>query len=815
MLLQDIRFAFRVLLKNPGFTLIAIVSLGLGIGANAVMFSLADALMLRPLPVAHPGDVVTVEGHTPTEPHGLVSYPDYVDFRDRSKNIQSLVAYTLTPFAFSASRDALPRIKYGLLVSGNFMSAMGLQPELGRAFRPDEDQVPGRDAVIILGHDFWMQQFAGDRSIVGRLVRLNGVDFTVIGVLPEKFTSMDQYFHAAALIPMAMSPRLARDPQHSARDGRDNRVLRVKGRLAAGVTMAQAQSELTSIGKGLEQTYPDTNRDHGVLLQTELQTRVNQDGADASLVSMLMALSALVLLVACANVANMLLSRSRARVREMAVRIAIGAGRFRLVRQLLTESLMIGLGAALMGVVFAYGGVLFLRQIEIPSDLPISFTFNIDGRLILFSLTLSIVSVLFFGLAPAISTSRTDLVPALKASDADASGKPRVWGRNLLVIAQVALSLVLLVVTAMMYRGFQHEFAAGVGFRTNHLVTMSFDPTLVRFSDSQTQQFYKQIVERSAAIPGVKSAALTLALPMSPTQNNIAIVPEGHVFPKGVVNDSVFGTTVDAHYFNTMGVAIVAGRGFRESDTADTPKVAVVNEALARKYWPKQDPIGKRFKLNDAKGPWVQIVGLTKTGKYLWIAEPPIEYVYLPLAQHFEAKMTLLAESTGDPTALVQPLREMVRSIDPNQPMYDVRTMEDFYRKRVVNTPNMIMEMVGSMGLLGLVLAMVGLYGLVAFSVSRRTREFGIRMAIGAQSADVLRTVLWQGLTLALGGIGIGLVLSIGAQRLVAATFLASAQDPAAYAIVPPLLLAVTLFAALIPALRASHIDPMKALRDE
>jgi predicted permease len=303
---------------------------------------------------------------------------------------------------------------------------------------------------------------------------------------------------------------------------------------------------------------------------------------------------------------------------------------------------------------------------------------------------------------------------------------------------------------------------------------------------------------------------------MSPTQNNIPIVPEGHVFPKGVVNDSsVFGTTVDPHFFNTMGVAIVAGRGFRESDTADTPKVAVVNEALAHKYWPKEDPIGKRFQLNDAKGPWVQIVGLTKTGKYLWIAEPPTEYVYLPLAQHFEAKMTLLAESTGDPTALVQPLREMIRSIDPNQPMYDVRTMEDFYRKRVVNTPNMIMQMVGSMGLLGLVLAMVGLYGLVAFSVSRRTREFGIRMAIGAQSSDVLRTVLRQGFTLALCGIAIGLVLSIGAQRLVANAFLASAQDPAAYAIVPPLLLAVTLFAALIPALRASHIDPMKALRDE
>jgi predicted permease len=659
MLLQDIRFAFRVLLKNPAFTLIAVVSLALGIGANSVMFSLADALLLRPLPVANPGTVVTIEGHTPSNPNGRVSYRDYLDFRNRSRSLKNLVAFTLTPFAFSANKDALPQIKYGLLVNGTFLSDMGVRPELGRGFRPDEDQVPGRDAVVVLGHDFWQQQFGSDRSVVGRLVRLNGVDFTVIGVLPQKFTSMDQYMHAAALIPMAMSPRLAQDPKHSLLEGRDNRALLVKGRLKPGVTIKQAEAELVTIAKGLEHAYPETNRDQGVVVKTELQARVDNDTADASLVTMLMALSGLVLIVACANVANMLLSRSRSRVREMAVRIAIGAGRFRLVRQLLTESLMIGLGAGLLGLVVAYGGILFLRQIEIPTDLPIAFTFNLDGRLILFSLAVSVASVLFFGLAPAISTSKTDLVRSLKASDADTAGKPRVWGRNLLVVAQVALSLVLLVVTAMMYRGFQHEFSAGVGFRTNHLVTMSFDPTLVRYTNSQAQQFYKQLVERASAVAGVKSAALTETLPMAPEQSNIAIVPEGQIFPKGVVNDSVFGDTVDPHFFATMGVSLVSGRGFLESDSETAPKVAVINQVLAQKYWPNQDPIGKRFQLDDAKGPWVQIVGVAKTGKYLWIAEPPLEYVYLPLAQHFQPKMTLLVESTGGPTSLVTPLREI------------------------------------------------------------------------------------------------------------------------------------------------------------
>jgi len=816
MLPQDVRFAFRVLLKNPAFTLIAIVSLALGIGANSAMFSLADALLLRPLPVAHPGSVVTIQGHTPTNPNGQVSYRDYLDFRGKSKSLDNLAAYTLTPFAFSATKDALPQIKYGLLVNGTFLTDMGVHPELGRTFRADEDQAPGRDAVIILGHDFWQQQFAGDRSVVGRMVRLNGIDFTVVGVLPQEFTGMDQFLRPAALIPLAMSPRFSQDSKHSLLESRDDRILQVKGRLKPGFTIEQANAEFVTIAESLQQAYPDTNRDQSAAVRTELQVRVDDSPPDASLISMLMGLSGLVLIVACANVANMLLSRSRSRVREMAVRIAIGAGRFRLVRQLLTESLLIGLGAGLLGLVFAYGGVLFLRQIEIPSDLPIALTFSLDSRLILFSMAVAVASVLFFGLAPAIASSRTDLVPALKASDADAAGKPRVWGRNILVVGQVALSLVLLIVSAMMYSGFQHEFRAGVGFRTNHLVTMGFDPTLVRFSNTQAQQFYKQIVERAAALPGVKSAALTEIIPMAPNQSNVAIIPEGHVFPKGVTSDSVLSNTVDSHFFTTMAMSIVEGRGFREADSETSPKVAVINQVLANKYWPRQDPIGKRFQLDDAKGPWVQIVGVAKTAKYVWIAEPPLEFVYLPLSQHFQPKMTLLVESTGDPLGLVRPLREMVRGIDANQPMYDVRTMEDFYQRRIVNTPNMIMQMVGSMGLMGLLLAMVGLYGLVAYSVSRRTREFGIRMAIGAQSSDVLRTVMGQGLTLALGGIAVGLVLSIGAGRVVTSSFLlAGSHDPSAYWIVPPILLVVTLLAAFVPALRASHIDPIRALRDE
>ena len=815
MLIQDFRYALRVLLKNPAFALVAVFSLALGIGANSAMFSLADALLLRPLPVLRPSEIVSVQTKTPKSPFGGMSYRDYVDYRDHSRAFEGLVAFNMVPFGFSPRPDALPQVKYGLLVTGNFFQAMGIQPELGRGFRLQEDQAPGRDAVVVLGHDFWQKEFGGDRSVVGRTIRLNGVDFSVIGVMPEKFTGMDQYFHVAMMVPMMMSPRLTTNLKLNLLEQRDARVLQVKGRLKPGVTIAQAQAELTGIAKGIEQAHPDTNREQGVAIRTELQMRIEQSPPDATLVAMLLTLSALVLLVACANVASLLLSRARSRSREMAVRLAIGAGRIRLVRQLLTESLFIGLAGGLLGLAVARLFTVLLNRVEIPSDLPFVLSVQLDQRVLLFSLAASLVSVLLFGLAPAIQTSRADLVRSLKAADADASGKRRVWGRNLLVVGQVAVSVVLLVVAAMLYRGFRTELGSGPGFRHDHVAMMSFDPSLVRFNETQTQQFYKQAVDHAISLTGVKSAALTSVIPMSPNQNGESIVPEGYQFPKDKTTVSLFKDVVDEHFFDTMAVPIVQGRAFGPTDSASAPKVAIVNEVVAKKYWPNQDAVGKRFRLGDPKGPWVQIVGVAKTGKYLWIAEPPLEYLYLPFAQNPQTRMTLVAESFGDAAGLIPPLREMVRGIDPNQPIYDVRTIEDFYQRRAVNTPNVIMQTVGSLGLMGLILAMVGLYGLVAYSVSRRTREFGIRMAIGAGSGHVLRIVLRQGLILSLTGITIGLVASLGAGRVLRAAFQSAQNDPVALVIVPPLLFLVTMLAAYAPAYRASRVDPVKALRYE
>jgi len=814
-LLQDLRYAVRMLRRNPGFTLVAVFSLAIGIGVNSAMFSLADALLLRPLSVSRPNEVVTVSGVTPSGPSTSISYRDYIDFRDRSKSFDGLVAYTLANFGFSARPGDLAQMKVGFLVSGNLFRAMGVEPELGRAFRPEEDQVLGRDAVVVLGHDFWEKELGADPSFVGRKVRLSGIEFTVIGVAPERFTGMDQYMRPAMFVPLAMAASMAAKPESDMLEHRGERSLAVKGRLKAGTNVPQAQAELAAIAKGLERAYPDTNRDRGVAVSTELQARIQDDPTDASLVAMLMALAGLVLLVACANIANLLLSRARARTREIAIRLAIGAGRLRLLRQLLAESLAIALAGGLVSLLFAYAGAAFLNRIQIPSDLPIVFAVRVDQRVLLFSLAISLASTVLFGLVPALQASRTGLAPVMKAADADSSRGQRLWGRSTLVVAQVALSLVLTIVAAMLFRGFRADLMGGPGYRTDHLALMTFDPTLARYSDAQTQQFYKSLRERALATTGVKSAALSMVIPMAPNQHTENFVPEGYQLPKNQDRVPVLADTVGEGYFDTMAIAILRGRGFRGSDTATAPRVAVVNQELAKRYWPNRDAIGKRFRLDDPKGPWVEVVGVAKTSKYEWVGENATPFLYLPLAQHPSSRMTLVAQSFGDAAALMAPLREMVRGLDANQPVYDVRTMADIYEARAIATPKLITQTVGAMGVIGLLLAMVGLYGLMAYSVARRTREIGIRMAIGADRGSVERMVLRQGFILAIVGLAIGLLVSFAAETGVNAVFSATGRDPWAYVIVAPALLAVTMLAAWAPARRAANVDPMRALRDE
>ncbi len=813
---QDLNYGRRSIARHPGFALIAVLSLAVGIGANCAVFSLADTLLLRPLPVPQPGDVVTLGSKDLTAATSAsagynflpASYPDYKDIRDRVTSFQGVVAYNFIRTGLAARSDAQSQLRTGMQVSGNFFDVLEVKPELGRSFRPDEDQVPGRNAVVILDHDLWEQEFGADRSVLGREVRMSGIPFTVIGVLPQSFTSIDQWVHPAFYVPLMMGPRLGEAAD--VLEGRDRRFFTVKGRLKAGVPISRARAELAALSASLERAYPATNKNQTMDVRTELDARIKTVPYNAALIVMLTVLAAAVLLVACANVAGLLTSRAPARAREMALRVAIGAGRTRLIRQLITESLLLAVAGGIAGIGVGYAGVLLFRQITYPSDLPLMISFDMNERALLFSMGVALLSIFLFGLIPAIRTSRTDLTTALKAGGSAAPGFRRLWGRSVLVSGQVAVSLVLLTTTMFLYLGIHDNLAAGPGYRIDHLLLMSFDPSLAHYSAAQDHEFYKQLVERSRSLPGVKSAALASFVPMTVEIDAFSIVPEGKRLPRGIESVSVMANRVDENYFETAGIPLVRGRGFLKTDTENTPRVAVINETLAAHYWPGQDPIGKRFQLEG----WVQIVGIAKTTKYLASLEPPADFLYVPYRQNPRDHMTLMVESARDPGALSAPLREVVRGLDSDLPIYDVVTMENFYRARSVQVYQIIIQAVASMGLMGMGLALAGLYGLMAYAVSTRTREIGIRMAIGANRGEVLRMVLRQGFVLAASGMGMGLVLSVGVARLLRSTF--PGDSPlAAYLLVTPMVLAVTMLAAYLPARRASRVDPMTALRDE
>ncbi len=612
---RPLRHAVRMLRKNPSFTLAAIGSLAIGIGATSASFSIADVLLLRPLPVLEPGRIVAV---TPANQgafgaNSAISYPDYRDFRDSNRSFDGLVASSFSSFGFSADARTVPKVIYGTYVSGNFFRTLGVQPSLGRAFLVSEDQAVGRDAVVILGHDFWVSQFNSSPSVAGSPVRLNGVECKIVGVAPESFTGVDHMVKPAFYVPLAMQPRLS---GINSLERRDVRWFNVRGRLKPGVSVAQANADLGAIAARLEQLYPESNRNQKVQVETELQFRVKQVPPQAALAVMQTLLALCVLLVACANVAGLLLCRARARSREMAVRLAIGAGRGALIRQLFLENLVLAIAGGLTGILLAYSITDFFNAIPIPSDVPVSLKAAVDERVLLFTLAASILSTFVFGLVPALQTTRVDLVPSLKAADADSGGRRRLWGRNVIVAGQVALSLVLLVVSAVMWQGFRKQLAQGTGFRTDHLYLASFDTQPIHYSEEQTRRFYKDLLVKARLAPLVQSAALTSDIPMGFNQSDIGVVPEGYALPAGQQAFNTMNFYVSDGYFRTQGVRVMKGRGFEETDQPDKPLVAVVNTHFADHYWPGQDAIGKRFHLHGATWPLVRVVGIAETGKY-------------------------------------------------------------------------------------------------------------------------------------------------------------------------------------------------------
>jgi len=819
--LDDAQYAVRSLRRTPGLTAFVAITLALGIGMTSAIFSMVDALIFRPYPVPHPSGVVTLVGTTHDSSFNYFSYREYLDIRSQTKSYDGVIANAnMEAVGFSAEPGATPRVKGGMMVSGNYFHVLGVEPRLGRGFREDEDQAPGRNAVVVLGPDFWKHEFGGDASVLGRTVRLNGTEFTVIGVAPETFPGMQIFARPDFYMPLAMARVFSTNRQKNFFEDRDDRELNVSARLKPGATLEQAQNELAVLAKNLESEYPKFNRGRGTAVHTQFEMRTRAGNVEWKFSVIFMILALAVLLVACTNVAGLLLSRARTRTREIAIRLAIGAGRSRLIRLLLTEILILASLGGLAGIAIAYGVVEWFHANEaivVNTELPASLPFQIDLRVLLASVGLALLSALLCGLAPALQSTRVDLVNGLKAADVDVPGRKRLWGRNVLVVAQVAMSLMLLTASLLMVRGFQHGVLEGTVLAKDHLLMASFDPRLVQYDEAQTQRFYKLLAERVRDARGVQSEALMQNVPLGEQGfEGVAFVPDGFQMPRDRENFHSTMNTVDKGYFETLGIPILRGRGFLESDSADGPRVAIVNEQFAKHYWPGADAVGKHIRLDSAAGTPVEIVGVAQTIKYQLTFEKPMDFVYMPLAQHPVPRMFLMLRSSGDPLQLVKQVKDVVRTLDPNLPMLQTRAYADFYLNRAVKGPAVGIDLVISMGVVGLLLAIAGLYGLVAYNVSRRTREIGIRMALGAARGDVLRLVMGKGFVLVGMGTVFGLAMGFAVEQLMnSMLFNVGGVDIVAYVIVVPSLFVVTMLAAYLPARRAARIAPTQALRYE
>ena len=815
---QDLRHGARMLAKNPGFSLIAVMSIAIGVGANAAMFSVADGLILRPLAVPAASELITVSATTPTGEvrNSGISYPDYVDIRSRARSFDGLAA---TRFVIRQPCPPARRVR------AEHVRARGQRKSLRRPSRPagrwgerscpDEDRVAGRDAVVVLSHETWTEQFGADPAIVGREIRLTGVPFTVIGVTPQGFTGLNILQPVAFYVPIAMLPALMAGAPPGLLEQRDVRSLRVLGRLTPGTSIAQASQELDLIARALQEEHPATNARYGLLVRREMDTRFSEYAPLAGLSVILLGLALAVLLVACANVAGLLTSRAPVRAREIAIRLAIGGSRTRLMRQLITESVLIAIAGGLAGIAVAYGIVNSFQQFQIANDSGVRLTYELDQRALLVALAFAAVSALLSSAMPAWRSTRIgDLSSTLRNTITPGGRVARLWGRHGLVASQIALTLVLLTVALSFYRAFQAEYGRGPGFRTDHIVLTNFDPLLARYDQRQSDIFYQRVKERVAAIPQVTSVALTSYVPLNQDGGqSLAIVPEGFALPPGTDSLSVAAARVDEGYFETIGIRIESGRGVLATDTADAPRVAIVNRGMANRYWPGDEPLGKRIRLTD--GAWAEIVGVAADAKFRLFTSNSTPFLYLPHQQNPLTRATLVVRTEAESEALASELRAAILETDRTVPILSMRTMEDFYYANAQNLNTVVVRTIAGMGTMGLVLALIGLYGLTAYTVSRRTREIGIRMAVGAVPKSVLQMILRQGTLPSVGGIAGGVVASIAVGGLVQGIIPGTATDAITFLLIVPVVVVVVMLAAYIPARRAARIDPLMALRQD
>ncbi|MFN7943774.1 MAG: ABC transporter permease [Blastocatellia bacterium] len=796
---QDLRYGARMLFKQPGFTLVAVITLSLGIGANTAIFSVVNAVLLRPLPYPESGQLtwVWMDNRGEGIHEDIASWPNFEDWRAQNQTFQAMAGVLDRRFNLTGAGE--PEEVYGANVSPNFFELMRVSPARGRGFQADEEQ-EGRDQVVVIGYGLWQRRFGGEANIVGQTLSLNGQPHTIIGVMPPGFQFPDKTEIWKPLAPDAQT-----------RTSRGAFWLPVIGRLKPGVTRAQAQADMTAIAQRLEQQYPNTNTGFGVnvvLMHEQLVGKLR------TALWVLLGAVGCVLLIACANVANLLLARAATRQKEVAIRAALGASRWRVVRQLLTESLVLATVGGVLGLWLARWGLDALVALA-PSDLPRVESISVDRRVLFFTLGLSLLTGLVFGLAPALQASKLNLGEVLKEGGRGGSSGQRT--RSALVVAEIALALVLLVGAGLLLKSSWRLQQVNPGFNPERVLKVRLSLPSSKYPEgTNVAAFYQQLLERLNALPGVQAAGATSSVLLYKIHNSAGILIEGRPAPNGPRPELPLDS-VSPNYFQVMGMQIVQGRNFNEQDKRDGLPVAIVNETMARRFWPDEDPIGKRFTFGNA-GPqanWLTVVGVVRDSRRQGLDAPIRMESFLPHAQRPLRAMEVVLRTTDDPLVMARTVRTAVWSLDGNLPVSEIETVEQMLGARIAPRRFNLL-LLGLFALVAVLLAAVGIYGVMAYAVTQRTREIGIRVALGAQTRDVLRLVVRQGMSLTGIGIGIGLVTAMWATRLMTGLlFGVRATDPVTFVAIALLLAFVALVACWIPARRATKVDPLVALRCE
>jgi len=798
---QDLRYGLRMLMRSPGFTLVAVLALALGIGANSAIFSVVNTVLLRPLPYKNPDALVMVwdEQTYLGFPKDTPSPANFLDWREQNTVFEGMAAIAQRSFNLTGAGE--PERFDGRRVSANLFSLLGVEPQLGRAFTVDEDK-PGSH-VVILSHSMWQRRFGGDATIIGRALNLNGEAYTVVGVMPRSFqfpTQQDQFW-----VPIAFSADEASE--------RGSHYLEVIARMKPGVTLQRARAEMSTIAARLEKQYPEQNMRIGSVV-TALHEEVVGNIKPALLI--LLGAVGFVLLIACANVANLLLARAAVRQKEISLRLALGASRTRLIRQFLTESVLLaGLGG-IVGLLCSLAGIRVLKRF-IPDTISQVQEINIDSKVLFFTLLVSLAIGFIFGLAPAMQASNFNLNEALKEGGRDSGASVRGNRiRALLVMAEVAVSFVLLIGAGLLINSFFHLRALDPGFRVDHLLTAKIELSELKYPDKERRApFYNELLRRVSTLPGVESAAVAGNLPFTYNGDSMVIAIEGRADPPPDQRLDVVYRAIGPGYFSTMGIKMVQGRDFNEQDKSDSVQAVVISEKTARHYWPGENAIGKRLKpgLTTSEGPWREVIGIVKdTRQNDFVAPPKMQMYFVHTQINSFAPNALAVRTSINPLSLATSVRNAVWEIDKDQPVSNIRSMDEIVSEAVARQRFSTL-LLGVFAGLALVLAAVGIYGVMSYSVAQRTREIGIRMALGAQRSDVLKLTIANGLKLVGTGLIIGLAAAFALTRVMASLlFGVSATDPITFVTISLVLMSVALVASYIPALRATKVDPMVAL---